>query len=45
MEFADLGFRSMSIEPVVAAPEEEYAIREEDLRRSWKSTTVLPKSI
>lgn len=30
-EFADLGFRSMSIEPVVAAPEEEYAIREEDL--------------
>lgn len=31
VEFADLGFRSMSIEPVVAAPEEEYAIREEDL--------------
>lgn len=31
MEFADLGFRSMSIEPVVASPEEEYAIREEDL--------------
>lgn len=31
MEFADLGFRSMSIEPVVAKPEEEYAIREEDL--------------
>lgn len=30
-EFADLGFRSMSIEPVVAKPEEEYAIREEDL--------------
>ena len=31
MEFADLRFRSMSIEPVVAKPEEEYAIREEDL--------------
>ncbi|WP_320928427.1 thioether cross-link-forming SCIFF peptide maturase [Hungatella sp.] len=30
-EFADLGFHSMSIEPVVAKPEEEYAIREEDL--------------
>lgn len=30
-EFADLGFRSMSIEPVVAKPEEEYAIREKDL--------------
>lgn len=31
LEFADLGFQSMSIEPVVAKPEEEYAIREEDL--------------
>lgn len=31
LEFADLGFKSMSIEPVVAKPEEEYAIREEDL--------------
>lgn len=31
LEFADLGFTSMSIEPVVAQPEEEYAIREEDL--------------
>ena len=30
-ELADLGVRSMSIEPVVAKPEEEYAIREEDL--------------
>ncbi len=31
IHFADLGFRQMSIEPVVASPEEEYAIREEDL--------------
>jgi len=31
--FADLGFDQMSIEPVVAAPEEPYAIREEDLPR------------
>lgn len=31
--FADLGFGQMSIEPVVAAPEEPYAIREEDLPR------------
>lgn len=31
LHFADLGFKKMSIEPVVAAPEEEYAIREEDL--------------
>ncbi len=33
LEFADLGFSSMSIEPVVAQPEEEYAIREEDISR------------
>lgn len=31
--FAELGFDQMSIEPVVAAPEEIYAIREEDLPR------------
>ena len=31
LEFADLGFTSMSIEPVVAQPEEDYAIRKEDL--------------
>ncbi len=28
---ADLGFRQISVEPVVAPPEEDYAIREEDL--------------
>ncbi len=31
LHFADLGFRQMSIEPVVASPDEPYAIREEDL--------------
>lgn len=31
LHFADLGFGKMSIEPVVAPPEESYAIREEDL--------------
>jgi len=31
--FADLGFDQISIEPVVADQEEEYAIREEDLPR------------
>ena len=31
--FADLGFDQMSIEPVVADPQEPYAIREEDLPR------------
>ncbi|MDO4294634.1 MAG: thioether cross-link-forming SCIFF peptide maturase [bacterium] len=31
LHFADLGFQQMSIEPVVAAPEDAYSIREEDL--------------
>ncbi len=31
LHFADLGFKQMSIEPVVASPDELYAIREEDL--------------
>ncbi len=31
MHLADLGFRQISIEPVVAAESEEYALREEDL--------------
>lgn len=31
LHFADLGFKQMSVEPVVAPQEEDYAIREEDL--------------
>ncbi len=31
MHLADLGFRQISVEPVVAAPGEEYALREEDV--------------
>lgn len=31
IHFADLGFKQMSIEPVVAPPEADYAIREGDL--------------
>lgn len=31
LHFADLGFKQMSIEPVVSLPEEPYSIREEDL--------------
>ena len=31
LHFADLGFKKMSVEPVVAEPSEPYAIREEDL--------------
>ena len=31
LHFADLGFKKLSIEPVVADPKEPYSIREEDL--------------
>ena len=31
LHFADLGFQKMSVEPVVAPPEADYSIREEDL--------------
>lgn len=31
IEYADLGFKQMSMEPVVASPEEDYALREEDI--------------
>ncbi len=31
LHLADLGFRQISVEPVVAQPEEDYALREEDL--------------
>lgn len=41
LEFADLGFKSMSIEPVVAKPEEEYAIREEDLPKILEEYDLL----
>lgn len=31
LHLADLGFRQISVEPVVAGPEDDYAIREEDI--------------
>ncbi len=31
LHLADLGFEQISVEPVVAPPEEEYALREEDI--------------
>ena len=31
LHLADLGFKQISVEPVVAQPEDDYAIREEDL--------------
>lgn len=31
MHLADLGFKQISVEPVVAAPEDDYALRQEDV--------------
>ncbi len=31
LHLADLGFKQISVEPVVAAPEDDYALREEDI--------------
>lgn len=36
IHYADLGFQLLSMEPVVAPPEEEYAIRKEDLPRIFE---------
>lgn len=33
LHLADLGFKQISVEPVVASPEEPYALREEDLEQ------------
>jgi uncharacterized protein len=37
LHFADEGFEQISVEPVVARPEDDYAIREEDLPQIMKS--------
>ena len=36
IHYADLGFQQMSMEPVVADPAEDYAIREEDIQQILK---------
>ena len=41
LHLADLGFRQISVEPVVAGPEEPYAIREEDLDEICREYDVL----
>ncbi len=41
LHLADLGIKSLSIEPVVASPENDYAIREEDLDEVFKSYDYL----
>ncbi|MCD8119898.1 MAG: thioether cross-link-forming SCIFF peptide maturase [Lachnospiraceae bacterium] len=41
--FADLGFKQLSIEPVVADPSEPYALREEDLPVIMEQYDILAK--
>ena len=45
LHLADLGFRQISVEPVVALPEEEYAIREEDISVLCDEYDVLAKEM
>lgn len=45
LHLADLGFKQISVEPVVAAPEEEYAIREEDLPKIYDEYDKLAKEM
>lgn len=44
-EMADLGFDEISIEPVVAAPTEDYSIREEDLPQIFEEYDKLALDI
>ena len=43
LHFADLGFKKLSIEPVVADPKEPYSIREEDLPQIMEEYDRLAK--
>lgn len=45
LHLADLGFRQISVEPVVAPPSEEYAIREEDVPRILEEYDKLAKEV
>lgn len=43
IHFADLGFKQMSIEPVVGAEEEEYSLKREDLPKIFEEYDSLSK--
>ena len=43
MHFADLGFKQMSIEPVVGDESDPYAIREEDIPKIMEEYDKLAK--
>lgn len=45
LHLADLGFRQISVEPVVAPPSEDYAIREEDLPQLFAEYDRLAKEM
>ena len=42
---ADLGFKQISVEPVVAKPEEEYALREEDIPQILEEYDKIAKDL
>ncbi len=45
LHLADLGFKQISVEPVVAPPSEDYAIREEDLPVIMEQYDLLAREI
>lgn len=45
LHLADLGFKQISVEPVVAPPEAEYAIRKEDLPTIFEQYDILSKEM
>ena len=45
LHLADLGFKQISVEPVVAAPEEDYALRKEDLPELIKQYDILADAV
>lgn len=45
LHLADLGFQQISVEPVVAPPEADYAIQEEDLPKLFEEYDLLAKEM
>lgn len=45
LHLADLGFKQISVEPVVAPPDADYAIREEDLPVIFEQYDILAKEM
>ena len=45
LHLADLGFKQISVEPVVAPPTEDYAIRQEDLPKIFEQYDLLAKEM